>query len=192
MRRFIRSIGHNDFCFRKMLRYLVVNLIKGHAVVDISGSYHCLQHKAMLIAGSMRFVRKLPLVLALYEQAAVRVGNALRHSAGLLFLPARQLLLRCVIPALPGRGRWIIVVVEGLLTVRFSVRVDLFHQLFCIVLGRRRDLLLYLLLRIGVRLDVGAVYKDSSRRKISCICYFAQYPRKYLVYRFCVNRCRKL
>ena len=76
-----------------MLRYLVVNLIKGHAVVDISGSYHCLQHKAMLIAGSMRFVRKLPLVLALYEQAAVRICKALRHSAGLLFLPASQLLL---------------------------------------------------------------------------------------------------
>ena len=56
MRRFIRSICHNDFCFRKMLRYLVVNLIKGHAVVDISGSYHCLQYKTVLITGSMRFI----------------------------------------------------------------------------------------------------------------------------------------
>ena len=61
-----------------------------------------------------------------YEQAAVRIRKAFRHSAGLLFLTARQLLLRCVIPALLGRGRWIVVVVEGLLTVRFSVRVDLF------------------------------------------------------------------
>ena len=61
-----------------------------------------------------------------YEQAAVRIRKAFRHSAGLLFLTARQLHFRCVIPALLGRGRWIVVVVEGLLTVRFSVRVDLF------------------------------------------------------------------
>ena len=79
MESFIRSIGHNDFCFRKLLRYLVVNLIKDHAVMDIARCYHRLQHRAVLIVGSMRLIRKLPLVFALYEQTALWVGNALRY-----------------------------------------------------------------------------------------------------------------
>ena len=138
----------------------------------------------LLADSSMRFIRKLPLVFVLYKQTALWVGNALRYCAGFLFLPAGQLFPGCVIPALLGRGRRIIVVVERLLPMRFSVRVDFLHQLFRIVFGCCRDLLLHLLLRVGVGFDVGAVYKAGSRRKISRICYFAQDPCKYLVYRF--------
>ena len=78
MGRFIRSIGHNDFRFGKALRYLAVNIIKDHTVMDIAGSHHRFQHKAILITGSMRFIRKLPLVFLLYEQTALLVSNALR------------------------------------------------------------------------------------------------------------------
>ena len=74
----IRSIGHNDFRFGKALRYLAVNIIKDHTVMDIAGSHHRFQHKAILITGSMRFIRKLPLVFLLYEQTALLVSNALR------------------------------------------------------------------------------------------------------------------
>ena len=122
MGRFIRSIGYNDFCFRKLLRYLVVNRIKNHTVMDVARSHHRLQHKAVLIAGSMRFIRKLTLVFVLYEQIALWIGNALRYCAGFLFLPAGQLFPGCVIPALLGRGRRIIVVVERLFPMRFCPR----------------------------------------------------------------------
>ena len=64
---FIRSVGHNSLYLWKFFRYFVVNLIKGYAVMDITGSHHSLQHKAVLVAGGMGFIRKLPLVLSLYE-----------------------------------------------------------------------------------------------------------------------------
>ena len=41
--------------------------IKGYAVMDIAGSHDCLQHETVLVAGGMRFIRELPLVLALDE-----------------------------------------------------------------------------------------------------------------------------
>ena len=85
---------------------------------------------------------------------------------------------------LPGRGRRIVVIIKGLLAMRFSIRVDLFHQFLRIVLGSRRDLLLHLLLRVSVGLDVCSVDEDSLGRQIACICCFAQYPCKDLVYCF--------
>ena len=64
---FVRGVGHNSLYLRKIFRYFVVNLIKGYAVMDIAGGHHGLQHKAVLVAGGMGFIRKLPLVLSLYE-----------------------------------------------------------------------------------------------------------------------------
>ena len=46
--------------------------------------------------------------------------------------------------------------------MRFSIRVDLFHQFLRIALGSCRDLFLDLLLRVGVGLDVSML---SKRRK---------------------------
>ena len=67
MRRFVCGIGHNGLYLWKIFRYFVVNFIKGHAVMDIAGSYHCLQHKTVLVAGGMRLIGELAIVLALYE-----------------------------------------------------------------------------------------------------------------------------
>ena len=67
MGRLVGRIGNNGLCFGKCLRYLVVHLVKGNAVVDISGRYHCLKHETVAIAGRMGLIRKLPLVLTLYE-----------------------------------------------------------------------------------------------------------------------------
>lgn len=50
--------------------------------------------------------------------------------------------------------------------------------------GCHWNLCLDLLLRIDVSLDVSAINKDCLGRKIACICYFVQYPVKYLIYRF--------
>ena len=60
------------------------------------------------------------------------------------------------------RDRRIVVIIKGLLAMRFSIRVDLFHQFFCIVPGSCWDLFLHLLLRVGVGLDVSML---SKRRK---------------------------
>ena len=51
--------------------------------------------------------------------------------------------------------------------------------------GRHRHLLFYLLLCIGICLNIGAVYEDCLRGQVSCFCYLFQYPRKDLVHGFC-------
>ena len=83
---------------------------------------------------------------------------------------------------LPGRDRRIVVIIKGLFTMRFSVHIDLFHQLLRIVLGSCRDLLLHLLLRVGVGLDVSTVDEDSLGRQIACLGYLIQNPRKYPIH----------
>ncbi len=35
----------------------VVHLVKGNAVVDISGRYHCLKHETVAVAGRMGLIR---------------------------------------------------------------------------------------------------------------------------------------
>ena len=90
MGRLVGRIGNNGLCFGKCLRYLVVHLVKGNAVVDISGRYHCLKHETVAIAGRMGLIRKLPLMAALYEQATVRVGHALGDDPCFLFSVALE------------------------------------------------------------------------------------------------------
>ena len=67
MRRFVCGIGHNGLYLWEIFRYFVVNFIKGHAVMNIAGCHDCFQHKTVLVAGGMRFIGELALVLALYE-----------------------------------------------------------------------------------------------------------------------------
>ena len=56
MGRFVGSIGHYGLCLWKALRYLVVYLVKGYTVMNIAGGHDSLQHKAVLVAGRMRFI----------------------------------------------------------------------------------------------------------------------------------------
>ena len=93
MGRLVGRIGNNGLCFGKCLRYLVVHLVKGNAVVDISGRYHCLKHETVAVTGRMGLICKLPLVAALYEQATVPVGHAFRDYMRFIFLSPRQFLL---------------------------------------------------------------------------------------------------
>ena len=67
MRRFVSGIGHNGLYLWKIFRYFVVNFIKGHAVMDIAGCHDCFQHETVLVAGGMRLIGELSLMLALYE-----------------------------------------------------------------------------------------------------------------------------
>ena len=185
MGRLIGRIGNNGLCFRKCLRYLVVHLVKGNAVVDISGRYHRLKHETVLVAGRMGLICKLPLMAALYEQATVRVGHALGDDPCFLFLSSRQFLLGCVISAF---FRWIwrlIVVFKRLLPSGFPVCVDFLHQFLRVVLGCCRYRSLYSLSRVGVGLDVGPVYKNCLGGQISRFRHLFQYPRKDLVHGFC-------
>ena len=185
MGRLIGRIGNNGLCFRKCLRYLVVHLVKGNAVVDISGRYHRLKHETVLVAGRMGLICKLPLMAALYEQATVRVGHALGDDPCFLFLSSRQFLLGCVISAF---FRWIwrlIVVFKRLLPSGFPVCVDFLHQFLRVVLGCCRYRSLYSLFRVGVGLDVGPVYKNCLGGQISRFRHLFQYPRKDLVHGFC-------
>ena len=185
MGRLVGRIGNNGLCFGKCLRYLVVHLVKGNAVVDISGRYHCLKHETVAIAGRMGLIRKLPLMAALYEQATVRVGHAFRDYMRFIFLSPRQFLLGCVISAF-FRWLWrLIVVFKRLLPMSFPVCVDFLHQFLRVVLGRHRHLLFYLLLCIGICLNMGAVYEDCLRGQISRFRHLFQYPRKDLVHGFC-------
>ena len=185
MGRLIGRIGNNGLCFRKCLRYLVVHLVKGNAVVDISGRYHRLKHETVLVAGRMGLICKLPLMAALYEQATVRVGHALGDDPCFLFLSSRQFLLGCVISAF---FRWIwrlIVVFKRLLPSGFPVCVDFLHQFLRVVLGCCRYRSLYSFFRVGVGLDVGPVYKNCLGGQISRFRHLFQYPRKDLVHGFC-------
>lgn len=67
MRRFVCGIGHNGLYLWEIFRYFVVNFIKGHAVMNIAGCHDCFQHETVLVAGGMRLIGELALVLALDE-----------------------------------------------------------------------------------------------------------------------------
>jgi len=93
MRGFIGGIGNDRLYFRESRSYTVIHFIKGHAVMYIARSNHGFQHKAVLVTGGMGLIGKLPLVLSLHKQAAVRVRYAPGHRSQLLLLPTGQLLL---------------------------------------------------------------------------------------------------
>ena len=76
MRGLIGTVCHKSLNIRKLLYYLVVNIVKGNAVMYIAGgNFHC-QNNTVNITGSVCFVGQLLLVVALYEQTTVRIGGA--------------------------------------------------------------------------------------------------------------------
>ena len=181
MRGLVGGIGNNRLCFRKIRCHTVIDFIKCHTIMYISGSNDCLQNKSMLVAGRVGFIGKLPFVLSLHKQATVRIGYAPDHRTQLLFLPPVQLLPGGIVPALLCRNWWLVIVVKGLLSMGLPVCVYLFHQFLGIVSGCRRNLHLHLLLGVGVGFDVGAVHKYCLRRKVAGLRHFLQNPTEYLV-----------
>ena len=100
------------------------------------------------------------------------------------FLPAGQLLPGGVVFPLLRCCRRLIVVIKRLLPMSFPVRVDFLHQFLRIVLGRHRHLLFYLLLCIGICLNVGPVNEYRFGRQISPATSSSIHA-KDLVHRFC-------
>ena len=184
VRGLVRRIRHDRFHFWERTRYFVIYIVKCHTVMHIPRSYHRFHHKAVVIAGCVRFIGKLPFVLPLHKQPAVRVGHA-PHAFPLLgfLLPPLLLLLRCVVPFLLRRPGWFILL-KRLFPVRFPVRVHFLHQFPGIPLRCRRDFLFYLFLYVRVCFDVCPVHIYHFWRKVSRFGYFLQYPCKHLVHRF--------
>ena len=88
MRGLIRTVCHKSMNIRELLYYLVINIIKRNTVMYIArGYFHC-QNYTVNIAGSMCFISQLLLVVALYEQTAVKVSGADCNSFLLSFLLA--------------------------------------------------------------------------------------------------------
>src|SRR5699024_7291296 len=182
MRVLVGGIGNNRLYFRESCRHTVIHFIKGHAVMYISRGNDRLQNKPMLITGGVGLIGKLPLVLSLHKQAAVRVCYALGHRTLLFLLPPGQLLLRGVVSGLLCWSRWFVIVIKGLLSMALPVCIYLFHQFLGIVFGRNRNLDLHLLFAIGVRFDMSTVYKYRLGGKVSCLRHLLQNPTEYLLY----------
>lgn len=67
MGRLVSGVGNKKICFGKSLCYLVIYLIKCHAVMDTTGSDHRFYHKAMAITGRMNLIHKLAFVASFDE-----------------------------------------------------------------------------------------------------------------------------
>ena len=89
---FVCGIRHNGLNFRKGLCHFVINIIKRHTVVDVAGGNHRFQHIAILIAGGMGLIGKLPLMVSLHKHTTIRVCGAFCHCFEACLLPPRQLL----------------------------------------------------------------------------------------------------
>ena len=73
MRSLVSTVCYESMNLWKLFHYLVINIVKRNTVMYIArGYFHC-QNNTVNIAGSVRFVSKLLLVVALYEQTAVGV-----------------------------------------------------------------------------------------------------------------------
>ena len=150
MRGLIGAVCYKCMDIRELLYYLVVNIIKGNAVVYIAGGNFYCQNNTMNITGGMGFIGQLLLVVAFHEQTTFWVCGANSNSFLLCFLLALfQLLFGSVIPFLFRRRGWIIVVIivrivlKGVLSVGFPVGVHLIHKLLGIPFRRNRHFLLY-------------------------------------------------
>lgn len=169
--------------FRKSRCYTIIDLIKGRTVMYIAKGNDCLQHKAVLAAGRVRLVGKLPLALSLDKQAAVRAGHAPSYSMQFLLLPPGQLLLQGIVLPLLCWSTRLVVIIKCFLPMDLPVLVHLSHQFLGILFRGCRDLDLHLLFRVGIGLDMRTVYKDRLGGKIARLSYFLQDPTEYLVYR---------
>ena len=75
------AVCYNSMDFRELFYYLVINVVKRYTVMHIAwGNFYC-QNNTVNIAGCMGFISQLLLVVALYEQTALRIcgtdGNGL-------------------------------------------------------------------------------------------------------------------
>ena len=88
MRSLVRTVRYNSMDFRKLLNYLVIDVVKRYTVMYIAGSNFYCQNNTMNIAGCMCFISQLLLVVVLYEQTAVRICGTDDNSFLLSFLLA--------------------------------------------------------------------------------------------------------
>ena len=148
----VGTVGRYNFVLGVMGAKVIVQRIKGNAVVDIPRSHMDAENKVVFVTGGMRFVGKHLLVLALVENAAVRVGggNRLFHH------------FRLPVGFLP-------VLLKRLLPAAFPILVDFLEQFMGISLGFFGYSLSGLLLQIRIRLNVRSVYKNSFGVQISLI-----------------------
>lgn len=114
---------------------LFVQVMEHLAVVDVSRSHDKVQDEVVLVAGRVRHVGELPLMLFFDEETAFRVGLALRDGRFLLFFLRRQF----PFPLL------------------FPVPVNLFIQFLLVLLGRFRHGNLLAFVLVGARLDVRTI-----------------------------------
>ena len=104
------------------------------------------------------------------------------HGTRLLFLPPGMLLLRGIIPELLCWCRRCAIVIKRSLSVGLPVCVYLLHQFLRVMPGSHGYLYLHPFFRVGIGLDVRAVYKSCLGGEISCLRHFFQDPTEYLVY----------
>ena len=127
--------------------YLVVCCVPCNTIAYISSGYLNTQHKAVLITGSMCFVRKLPLMCPFYKHSAVRVGFGHRFlnrsSSGTSFI-------------------FVIIVIVDFLTQLFSFLGYLFAKLFLVHLRGFGDLFLLQLLFIRGCFNMCSVDKNHA------------------------------
>ncbi len=94
MRGLVGSVRHHCLNLWKRLNQFVVNIVKRHAVMDISGGDHCFQYVTVLVAGGMGLISEAPLVLPFVEHSTLRVCGGYRYGFLLFcrFLPPGPLL----------------------------------------------------------------------------------------------------
>ncbi len=144
---FVSGIHRYKLNFGKTVRYLVVYCVPCSTIAYISSGYLNTQHKAVLITGSMCFVRKLPLMCPFYKHSAVRVGFGHRFlnrsSSGTSFI-------------------FVIIVIVDFLTQLFSFLGYLFAKLFLVHLRGFGDLFLLQLLFIRGCFNMCSVDKNHA------------------------------
>ena len=67
MRGLVCTVCYKSMDIRELFYYLIVNIVKSYAVMDIAGGYFHCQNNSVDIAGGMGFVGQLLLVATLYE-----------------------------------------------------------------------------------------------------------------------------
>ena len=160
MRRFVGGIGNNRLYFWKCLCHPVIDPHQNHTVMDIPGGNHGLQNKSMFVAGRVGLYRQTA-ACGLPSQTS-RCPDPLHSGSPYASFPSSAgpaSSWRCC----PGvsllgpevrhhRQR-------GFFPWASPVCVYLFHQFLGVVLGCGRNLRLHLLFRVGVGLDVRAIYE---------------------------------
>ena len=70
------AVCHKGVNIRKLLDHMIVFIVKRYTVMDSAGGNLYCKNDTVDIAGGMRFISQLFLVVSLDEQTAVRVSSA--------------------------------------------------------------------------------------------------------------------